>query len=110
VQHQAVSRARRLHPESTGDWDLVAGLTESALARGSSAAQQRAAAARGGLQEVVDTLLAETHASTDSCQARDRPRDNQCAVAGIDNLCGRHRYHHEADRRMGMIFNNRQRS
>ena len=51
--------------ESAGDWELVAGLTESALAGGSSAARQRAAYARGSLQKVVDTLLAETRANTD---------------------------------------------
>ena len=51
--------------EATGDWELVTGLTESALARGSSAARQRAACARGGLYTVVDSLLAETHAGTD---------------------------------------------
>ena len=51
--------------ESTGDWELVAGLAGSALARGSSAARQRAAYAHGGLQKVVDTLLAETRANTD---------------------------------------------
>ena len=51
--------------EATGDWELVTGLTESALARGSSAARQRAACARGGLGKVVDTLLAETRANTD---------------------------------------------
>jgi glutamate---cysteine ligase / carboxylate-amine ligase len=50
--------------ESAGDWELVAGLTESALARGSSVARQRAAYARGGLQKVVDILLAETRAGT----------------------------------------------
>ncbi len=51
--------------EATGDCELVTGLTESALAQGSSAARQRAACARGGLYTVVDTLLAETHAGTD---------------------------------------------
>jgi carboxylate-amine ligase len=54
-----------LHPalESTGDWDLVTGLANSALARGSSAARQRAARANGGLRNVVDTLVAETRAT-----------------------------------------------
>ncbi|MGZ4665750.1 MAG: YbdK family carboxylate-amine ligase, partial [Frankiaceae bacterium] len=51
--------------ESTGDWELVAELTESALARGSSAARQRAACVSGGLEEVVDTLVAETRANTE---------------------------------------------
>ena len=51
--------------ESTGDWELITGLTGSALARGSSAARQRAACARGGLQKVVDTLLTETRTDTD---------------------------------------------
>ena len=51
--------------EVTGDWEQVSELTESALARGSSAARQRVACARGGLQEVVDTLLEETRIGTD---------------------------------------------
>ena len=66
--HQLVERLLgELRPwlESTGDWELVAELTESALARGSSAARQRAAFARGGLHEVVDTLVAETRANTE---------------------------------------------
>ncbi|MCW2945134.1 MAG: hypothetical protein JWR24_1851 [Actinoallomurus sp.] len=50
--------------EATGDWDLVAELTETALAHGSSAARQREAYAHGGLHEVVDMLLAETRANT----------------------------------------------
>jgi len=49
--------------ESTGDWALVTELTKSALARGSSAARQRAAHATGGLRHVVDTLIAETRAT-----------------------------------------------
>ena len=49
--------------ESTGDWELATELTTSALARGSSAARQRAARARGGPQHVVDTVLAETRAT-----------------------------------------------
>ena len=66
--HQLIGRMLTdLRPtlESTGDWELVAELTESALARGSSAARQRAVCARGGLQEVVDTLVAETRTNTD---------------------------------------------
>jgi carboxylate-amine ligase len=51
--------------EAAGDWELVAELAGSALARGSSAARQRAAYARGGLQQVVDLLIKETRASTD---------------------------------------------
>src|SRR5215475_3718658 len=51
--------------ETTGDWDQVTGLTDSALARFSSAARQRAAYARGGLEQVVDTLMAETRAGAD---------------------------------------------
>jgi len=50
--------------ETTGDWDQVTGLTESALARGSSAARQRAAYAQGGLEQVVDTLIEETRTGT----------------------------------------------
>jgi glutamate---cysteine ligase / carboxylate-amine ligase len=49
--------------ESVGDWELVTGLTKSVLARGCSAARQRAARARGGLRNVVDTLAAETRAT-----------------------------------------------
>jgi carboxylate-amine ligase len=49
--------------ESTGDWELVTGLTKSVLAQGCSAARQRAAHARGGLRNVVDTLAAETRAT-----------------------------------------------
>jgi len=49
--------------ESTGDWELVCELTRSALARGSSAARQRAARASGGLCGVVDTLVAEIRAT-----------------------------------------------
>ena len=49
--------------ESAGDWDLVTRLTTSALARGGSAARQRAARGRGGLRHVVDTLVAETRAT-----------------------------------------------
>ena len=49
--------------ESTGDWELVCELTRSVLARGSSAARQRAARASGGLRNVVDTLVAETRAT-----------------------------------------------
>ena len=48
--------------ETTGDWDQVTDLTESALARGSSAARQRAAHGSGGLLRVVDMLIAETRA------------------------------------------------
>jgi carboxylate-amine ligase len=49
--------------ESAGDWDLVTGLTKSVLAQGCSAARQRAARARGGLHNVIDTLAAETRAT-----------------------------------------------
>jgi len=48
--------------ESTGDWELVRELARSAVARGGSAARQRAARASGGLRHVVDTLIAETRA------------------------------------------------
>jgi carboxylate-amine ligase len=50
--------------EASDDWAQVTELTEAALARGSSAARQRAAYASGGLQEVVDRLLKETGADT----------------------------------------------
>ena len=49
--------------ESTGDWKLVADLTASAVARGISAARQRAVYARRGLPAVVDALVAETRAT-----------------------------------------------
>ena len=51
--------------EASDDWEQVTRLAEAALARGSSAARQREARASGGLQKVVDTLLAETRADTD---------------------------------------------
>ncbi|NUW44511.1 glutamate--cysteine ligase [Nonomuraea rhodomycinica] len=51
----------RPYLEEAGDWELISGLTREALARGSSAARQRAAFARRGLLgDVVDMLLAET--------------------------------------------------
>ena len=49
--------------ESAGDWELVTELTTSVLARGSSAARQRAARASGGFRTVVDTLVTETRAT-----------------------------------------------
>ena len=48
--------------ESAGEWELVSELARSAMARGSSAARQRAARGSGGLRRVVDTLIAETRA------------------------------------------------
>jgi carboxylate-amine ligase len=51
--------------DASGDWEQVTELAEAALARGSSAARQRAAYASGGFTKVVDTLLAETRADTD---------------------------------------------
>jgi glutamate---cysteine ligase / carboxylate-amine ligase len=51
--------------EARDDWEQVTGLAEAALARGSSAARQRAAYASGGHQKVVDMLLKETRADTD---------------------------------------------
>jgi len=50
--------------EMAGDWELVSELTDSALGRGSSANRQREAFARGGLNQVVDLLVAETSADT----------------------------------------------
>jgi carboxylate-amine ligase len=47
--------------EAAGDWDTVRELAERALARGSSAAQQRAAyQRRGRLADVVDLLIQHT--------------------------------------------------
>jgi hypothetical protein len=53
---------RRPALESAGDWELVSELARSAMARGSSAARQRAARGSGGLRAVVDTLIAGTRA------------------------------------------------
>jgi carboxylate-amine ligase len=51
--------------EELGDWDEVLDLTEQSLARGSSAARQRAVAVSGGdLRAVTASLAAETVAST----------------------------------------------
>jgi glutamate---cysteine ligase / carboxylate-amine ligase len=54
----------RLRPEleEAGDWDEVAALAEAALARGSSAAEQRAAFTRGGMPAVLDLLVRQTAA------------------------------------------------
>jgi len=68
--------------ETTGDWDQVTGLTESALARVSSAARQRAAYARGGLEQVVDTLMEETRAGTDG-----QPGATPAGAADYAMLC-----------------------
>lgn len=46
--------------ESTGDWDEVSALAEQALARGTSAAQQRRTAREHGLAEVTRELVAQT--------------------------------------------------
>jgi carboxylate-amine ligase len=54
----------RLALEASGDWEQVTELAEAALARGSSAARQRAVYAVGGPQKVVDLLLKETRADT----------------------------------------------
>jgi carboxylate-amine ligase len=61
------SLLRVLRPtlENSGDWELVSELVQASLARGSSAARQRQAFAAGGLDEVVDLLLAETRANTE---------------------------------------------
>ena len=50
--------------EACDDWEQVAELAEDALGRGSSAARQRAAYARGGFEGVVDALLKDTRADT----------------------------------------------
>jgi carboxylate-amine ligase len=66
--HQLIRRLlAELRPtlETAGDWELVAQLARSTLARPGSAARQRAAWARGGPQEVVDTLMEETCAGGD---------------------------------------------
>jgi carboxylate-amine ligase len=66
--HQLIRRLlAELRPtlETVGEWELVAQLARSTLARPGSAARQRAAWARGGPQEVVDTLMEETCAGGD---------------------------------------------
>ena len=52
----------RLRPvlEELGDWDEVSALTEQALARGSSAAEQRRASAAGGFDAVLRGLVDQT--------------------------------------------------
>jgi carboxylate-amine ligase len=60
--------------EESADWELVSGLAEEALARGSSAERQRRAfARRGRLADVVDLLLAETRACDWDRPAGDPP-------------------------------------
>jgi len=46
--------------ETTGDWDEVSALAEQALARGTSAAEQRRTAERAGLTAVVRELVEQT--------------------------------------------------
>ncbi len=46
--------------ETTGDWDEVSALTEQALTRGTSAAQQRARVGEHGLAGVTRELVAQT--------------------------------------------------
>ncbi|RJL30009.1 YbdK family carboxylate-amine ligase [Bailinhaonella thermotolerans] len=67
-------RGLRPYLEETGDWELVSALAAEALARGSSAARQRAAFTRSGrLSDVVDLVLAETR-ETDWTPAQFPPR------------------------------------
>jgi carboxylate-amine ligase len=74
--------------EDADDWDLVAELTEAALARGSSAARQRAAFAQGGLDDVVDMLVAETRANTDWVPgAGPARREVTAMLTGYDASC-----------------------
>ena len=65
--------------ESTGDWELVSKLARSAMARGSSAARQRAARGGGGLRRVVDMLIAETRAVPHMRQHRENTRGGRNA-------------------------------
>jgi carboxylate-amine ligase len=68
----------RPYLEAQGDWDQVSALTERALARGSSAAEQRRAYhRRGRLTDVVDMLLERTRAGTTA------PMWGPAAVAGV---------------------------
>lgn len=66
--------------EATGDWPIVHELTRSALARGSSAAAQRAAHASGGYRQVIDSLVAQTHANSFSDQRADLRELGQTSV------------------------------
>ncbi|GAA4972633.1 hypothetical protein GCM10023205_43590 [Yinghuangia aomiensis] len=55
----------RPYLEDLGDWDTASGCAIAALGRGSSAARQRAAVARGGsLADAVDLVAAQTRADT----------------------------------------------
>ncbi|MBA9003961.1 carboxylate--amine ligase/circularly permuted type 2 ATP-grasp protein [Thermomonospora cellulosilytica] len=60
---RALVEGLRPQLEGTGDWELVSELAEAALARGDSATRQRAAFAAGGMDAVVELLLAETRAN-----------------------------------------------
>ncbi|ROO85826.1 carboxylate-amine ligase [Actinocorallia herbida] len=73
VVHRLLDRLRPVLEEN-GDWDLVAELAHASLERGSSAARQRAAFAAGGLEEVVDLLVAETRMHTESGPEKPRTR------------------------------------
>ncbi|SEG40244.1 carboxylate-amine ligase [Thermomonospora echinospora] len=119
--------------ERTGDWELVAEMTEGALTRGDSAARQRAAFAVGGMDDVVELLLAETRANTEWAPGPPRrsvtrmtadyrtesdeavvfdgsaraPYEMIMAVLdrlGADGLRERERERDEVQRRLGMTF------
>ena len=62
---QVRAMVARLRPqlEAAGDWDEVSALAEQALGRGSSAAEQRRAAAAGGLDAVLALLVEQTAAT-----------------------------------------------
>ncbi|MCW2887613.1 MAG: glutamate---cysteine ligase / carboxylate-amine ligase [Streptosporangiaceae bacterium] len=93
--------------ENNGDWDLVAELAEASMARGSSAARQRRAFAGGGLEEVVDLLLAETRANTEWQPGAGPNRVEVTAMlAGYDTSCDEAIvFDHSARGPYGLILN-----
>ena len=85
---RALLERQRPRLEDAGDWDLVTELAEAAIERGSSAARQREAFARGGLTEVVDMLVAETRANTDWVPGAGPQRKTVTAMlVGYDTSC-----------------------
>jgi carboxylate-amine ligase len=66
--------------EEAGDWEEVSALALDALARGSSAARQRQRANRGGgLESVVDMLVAETCGVPDEAAVEQLPTPEAAA-------------------------------
>jgi carboxylate-amine ligase len=72
--------------EDAGDWDEVSDLALDALARGSSAARQRQRANRGGgLESVVDMLVAETSGEPDEPAETQLPTPETAAPVLLGN-------------------------